>query len=70
MEEADTPVEPGEPAGYTDQDSVVQGGGGEHGDDGENRHGACWDLEGLGDVSVHGFGLLKGECALLSIGCD
>ena len=70
MQEADTAVQPGESAGHADEDPVVEGGGGEHGEDGEDRHGACWDLEGFGEVPVHGFGLLEGECALLGIGCD
>lgn len=70
MEEADAPVQAGEAASSRDEDAVVDGGGGEHGEDGEDGHGARRDLEVLGEVPVHGFGLFEGECVLLGIGRD
>lgn len=70
MEECDTTVKAGEAAGHGDEDAVVEGGGGEHGEDGEDGHGPGRDLEGPCEVPVHGLGLLERECALLGIGCD
>lgn len=48
MEEAYATVQPGEPTSHFDEDSVIEGSGGEHGKDGEDRHGPSWDLKGFG----------------------
>lgn len=53
-----------------DENAVVDGDGKEHGYHSEDGHGTGRDLEGLGEVSVHGLSLLEGECVLLGIGCD
>lgn len=70
MKEGDAAVEAGEAASNGDEDAVVEGGSGKHGEDGEDGHGPGRDLEGVCEVPVHGLGLLEGKCALLGIGCD
>lgn len=65
VEEGDAAVEAGEAAGEGDEEAVVGPDGGEHGDQGEDGHGARGDLEGGGEVPVHGAALLQLEGALL-----
>lgn len=65
LEDGDAPVEAREAAGRGDEKAVVEGDGDEHGCVGEDGHGAGGDLEGMGQVSVHGAGLLLGEGVLL-----
>lgn len=68
MKVSNTPIKTREVAGHGDKDTVVQDDGKEHGEHSEERHGASRNLEGAGEVSVHGGGLLEGEGALLAVG--
>ena len=57
MQEGDATVKPSEFASQGNEKTVIKCDCGEHGDIGEDSHGASRDLEGFCDVPIHGFGL-------------
>lgn len=52
-------------AGKGYKKAVIEDKSNEHSQDTEYRHGSWRDLEGRGDVAVHGASLLDGEAVLV-----